>query len=277
MGTSESKTIVVTGSASGIGLHLTGALLARGHRVLATDVNEEALGKQAEERAWRDRSVCLRKLDVRKAEDWEAALDEAADAWGRIDVLMHIAGVIKPGYAKALTPADIDLQVDVNVKGTMLGTRAAAARMVRAGGGHIINFGSLASLTPVPGLCVYSGSKFAVRGFSLAAATELLPEGVWVTVVMPDAVDTPMLDMQIDYEEAAMTFSGSKPLTVHDIERVILDKVLPERPLEVTLPLSRGVLARLANAAPAINRKLAPVFAKVGREKQQRIKKSRSP
>jgi 3-oxoacyl-[acyl-carrier protein] reductase len=188
---------------------------------------------------------------------------------------MHVAGVIKPGYAKAITPADIDLQVDVNVKGTMLGTRAAAARMVKAGGGHIVNFGSLASLTPVPGLCVYAGSKFAVRGFSLAAATELLPEGVWVTVVMPDAVDTPMLDLQIDYEEAAMTFSGSKPLTVDDIERVILDEVLPKRPLEVTLPLSRGLLARLANSVPAINRRFAPIVAKAGRAKQAGIKKNR--
>jgi 3-oxoacyl-[acyl-carrier protein] reductase len=272
----ESSTIVLTGAASGMGLHLTGALLARGHRVLATDVNEQALARHADEKGWHARGGAIRKLDVRKADDWDAALDDASARWGRIDVLMNIAGCLKPGFVQSITPADIDLQVDVNVKGTMLGTRAIAIRMLEAGRGHIVNFGSLASLAPVPGLCVYSGSKFAVRGFSLAVAAELAPHGISVTVVMPDAVDTPMLDLQVDHDAAAMTFSGPKPLTVDDIEQLIVDKVLPDRPLEVTLPLSRGLLARLANSAPEINRRFAHVFARVGRRKQEEIKKQRS-
>ncbi len=140
------------------------------------------------------------------------------------------------------------------MKGTVLGTRAAARRMVPAGKGHIVNFGSLASLAPVPGLCLYTASKFAVRGFSLAAATELARHGVAVTLVMPDAVQTPMLDLQLEYEEAAMTFSGDRPLTVEDIERVLVERVLPKRPMELTIPLSRGSLARFANAAPEMSR-----------------------
>ena len=140
--------------------------------------------------------------------------------------------------------------------------------------GHIVNIGSLASLAPVPGLSLYSASKFAVRGFTLAAATELERDGIAVSLVMPDAVQTPMLDLQVAYEEAALTFSGDRTLTVEDIERTILDDVLVHRPLEVTVPAGRGFLARVANSAPALSRRLAPALAKRGKAKQARIKSS---
>ncbi|UQA58283.1 SDR family oxidoreductase [Polyangium aurulentum] len=264
--------MVLTGCASGIGRHLAGALSRRGHRVLATDLDERTLAARAEEDCWDKQRVRLARLDVRRAEEWEAALDLAEKELGGMDVLMNVAGALRPGWVQEITPADIDLHIDVNVKGTMLGTHAAAVRMVRRGAGHIVNFGSLASLAPVPGLALYAASKFAVRGFSLAAATELRPRGVAVTLVMPDAVQTPMLDLQVDYEQAAMTFSGPRALTVEDIEAVVLNEVLPGRPLEVALPLSRGLLARVANTAPGLSRVIAPVLRKKGLQKQERIK-----
>jgi len=264
--------MVLTGCASGIGRHLAGALSRRGHRILATDLDERTLAARAEEDRWEGQRVRLARLDVRRAEEWEAALDLAEKELGGIDVVMNVAGALRPGWVQEITPADIDLHIDVNVKGTMFGTRAAAVRMLRRGAGHIVNFGSLASLAPVPGLSLYAASKFAVRGFSLAAATELRPRGVAVTLVMPDAVQTPMLDLQVDYEQAAMTFSGPRALTVEDIEAVVLNEVLPGRPLEVALPLSRGLLARVANTAPGLSRVIAPVLRKKGLQKQERIK-----
>jgi 3-oxoacyl-[acyl-carrier protein] reductase len=268
-----SSSILLTGCASGIGRHLVGALLARGHRVVATDIAEEKLRACAEADRWSTRDLRLAPLDVRSAEDWETALDLGEQAFGPIDVVMNVAGALRPGWVHTITPGDVDLHLDVNVKGTMLGTRAASARMVPRRKGHIINIGSLASLAPVPGIALYSASKFAVRGFSLAAATELRPHGVAVTLVMPDAVETPMLDLQVHFEEAAMTFSGDKPLTVRDIARVILEEVLPRRPLEVTIPASRGLLARVANTAPGLSRVLAPVLVKKGRARQEAVKR----
>ena len=185
---------------------------------------------------------------------------------------MNVAGYLKPAYTRDLTAKDLDLHLDVNVKGVVFGTRAAARRMVPAGRGHIINIGSLASLAPVPGLSLYSASKFAVRGFSLAAATELSRHGVAVTLIMPDAVQTPMLDLQLDYDEAALTFSGDRALTVEEIERVIVERVLPDRPMELTVPAGRGSLARIANAAPALSRWLAPVLRGKGLANQKRMR-----
>lgn len=130
----------------------------------------------------------------------------------------------------------------------------------------------LASLAPVPGLSLYTASKFAVRGLSLAAATELKPHGVAVTVVMPDAVQTPMLDLQVHYDEAALTFSGDRPLTVEDVERLVLTKVLTQKPLEVAFPLSRGALARAANTAPGVTSLIAPMLLQRGLATQERVR-----
>ena len=265
------EVMLLTGCASGIGLHLAGVLAGRGCRVVATDVDEAALAGRARERRWDPARVLLRKLDVRRAEDWEAALDAPEAAWGPASVVMNIAGVLRPGYVRDLRPEDVELHFAVNVTGTVLGTRAAARRMAPRRSGHIINFGSLASLAPVPGLSLYSASKFAVRGFSLAAALELRPEGVAVTVILPDAVQTPMLDLQVDYEEAALTFSGARALTVDDIARVV-DRVLSRRPMEIAIPAARGLTARVANSAPEVARVLGPLLTRKGRQAQERIR-----
>jgi 3-oxoacyl-[acyl-carrier protein] reductase len=265
--------MVLTGCASGIGRHLTGALAREGHRLIATDLDEVALAGAAEHEGWSHERVHRRKLDVRSEAEWESVMEAAESQLGGLDVLFNIAGFLNAAYVTDFTHRDLDLHLDVNAKGTMLGTRAAARRMVAAGSGHIVNIGSLASLAPVPGLSLYSASKFAVRGFTLAAATELRPRGVAVTLIMPDAVETPMLDKQVRQEEAALTFSGSKALTVEDIARLILDRVLRERPLEVTIPEGRGLLARAANTAPALAGVLAPLLAKAGKKRQEEIKR----
>jgi 3-oxoacyl-[acyl-carrier protein] reductase len=269
----ESQIMLLTGCASGMGRHLAGALSARGHRIVATDLDEAGLAREAEARRWDTARVHTRRLDVRSEQDWEAAVDAAVSAFGRLDVVMNIAGYLQPGYVADLSARDVDLHFDVNAKGVVLGTRAAARRMIAQRSGHIVNIGSLASLAPVPGLSLYSASKFAVRGFTLAAAMELAAHGVAVTLVMPDAVETPMLDKQVAYEEAAMTFSGSRALTVEDVERVIVETVLPARPMEVTIPLSRGLLARVASTVPALALRLAPRLLDAGRRKQARIKR----
>ncbi|MFU8806670.1 MAG: SDR family oxidoreductase [Bradymonadaceae bacterium] len=268
----RTKVMVLTGCASGIGCHLARVLAEDGHRLVCTDINIDALEACAEANGWDHSKVLVRKLDVRQPLEWKQTLDEAVKRFGRIDVLMNVAGYLRPGYVHKISPGEVDMHMDVNVKGTIFGTQAAAAQMVKQGSGHIINVGSLASLAPVAGLSLYSASKFAVRGFTLAVAQELREHGVYVTLVLPDAVETPMLDLQADFEEAALTFSGTAPLTLKDIEEVILDNVLKNRPLEVTLPFGRGALARLATCLPDVSMWVAPVLRKKGIAAQQRLK-----
>ncbi|MFW5925836.1 MAG: SDR family oxidoreductase [Myxococcota bacterium] len=268
----SARATLITGSASGIGRHLTGALARAGHRIAATDVSTDALRAAAEAEGWPEDRVFTQPLDVRDPDAWETALDALEDRFGPVDLVLNVAGVLEPGWVTSIEADDIDFHLSVNVKGLVLGTRTAARRMVERGQGHIVNFGSLASLAPVPGLSLYSTSKFAVRGFSLAAAIELRDEGVAVSLVLPDAVRTPMLDLQVDYEEAALTFSGGRALTVEQIEEALVKEVLPHRPLEVALPVSRGLMARAAGIFPAMAAFTRPLLTRIGRQTQARTK-----
>jgi len=268
-----SDVFLLTGCASGIGRHLTRALSSLGHQVLATDINEEGLAAAAKADAWSDALVHRRRLDVRDGADWQRALDQVLADFGRLDVLLNIAGYLLPGWSWELDATQIDRHLDINVKGVMHGVTVVGRYFVGRGQGHVINIGSLASLAPVPGLSLYSASKFAVRGFTLAAAQELIPKGVKVTLVMPDAVQTPMLDLQVGYEQAAMTFSGPRALTVEELERAIIDEVLPHAPLELPIPFVRGAVARFATFLPAAAISLGPLFTRKGKEEQARRKK----
>lgn len=263
---------LVTGAASGIGRHLAGALARHGHRVLATDVHAADLEAAGREEGWAPDRIATHPLDVRDPQAWETALDRLEARFGPVTNVMNVAGVLKPAWVRDIEPADIDLHLAVNVKGVILGTRAAALRMVPRRAGHIVNVGSLASLAPVPGLGLYSTTKFAVRGFSLAAAVELRDHGVAVTIVMPDAVQTPMLDLQVDYEEAALTFSGSRALTVKEIAEAIIHRVLPRRPMELALPTGRGLIARTAGNFPQVAAATRPLLVRKGRQMQSQQK-----
>jgi 3-oxoacyl-[acyl-carrier protein] reductase len=273
----SSLVMLVTGAGSGIGRHLTGALSSRGHRLLATDVNLSALEAAAKADGWSPSAVKLCKLDIRLPAEWETAKALALQSFSRLDVLLNVAGYLKPGNSWELEASEIDKHFDINVKGLMHGTRAIGAHFVGQKSGHIINIGSLASLAPVPGLCLYSASKFAVRGFSLATAQELKLHNVFVSLVMPDAVQTPMLDLQVDFEEAALTFSGARALTVQDIEKVVIDEVLVNKPLEVALPFARAAAARLADFMPGMASRLIPLLSKKGMKAQAQLKKDRKP
>lgn len=262
------KTYFITGAASGIGRHLAGKLLEQGARVLATDLNGAGL-EELRHASGAGESLWTQLQDVRDAKQWQSLLTELVARWGRLDVLMNVAGVIRPGWVQEGSPQDVDFHLDINVKGVMHGTHAAARLMLGQGGGHIINIASLAGIAPVPGLSLYSASKFAVRGFTLAIAQELAAKNIKVTAVCPDAVQTPMLDLQVDYEQAAMTFSGSRVLTVEDVAAVVLGRVLEKAPLEVMIPGGRGWLAKLASAFPNLNALLLGSLQKKGRQQQQ--------
>ncbi len=269
----------ITGCASGIGRHLADELLARGHRVVATDIDLDALRQHADTAGWPADRVHIELLDVCDPVAWTAAMEAVVEGWGGIDVMLNVAGYIRPGRCFEVDDIDVDRHFDINVKGLVFGTRAAARVMMEHGAaprdrGHIINIASLASLAPIPGISLYSASKYAVRAFSLVAAEELRPEGIAVTVVCPDAVATPMLDKQLDYPEAALTFTAPRVLTVEDISRVILGRVLRRRPLFVAIPRWRGWLARLGDLSPRCAGFLAKVMARQGLRKQQALKRS---
>ncbi len=262
-------TFFLTGCASGIGRHMADALQRRGDRVFATDVNHEALEATARDLGWPEERVRIHALDVTDYGAWEQVFAEAVSAFGGIDVCMNIAGLLLASWAEESPVGEIDSQIDVNVKGVMYGTRVASAHMVQRGHGHIVNISSIASMTPVPGMAIYSASKYAVRAYSLSAAMELRAKGVYVTAVCPSTIQTPMLDNQEENPAAEMFFAGLKILTLDEIEDAILHRALRRKPYLVEIPRWRNWFVRLGDLFPTLSVLLSPLYKRSGRKRQE--------
>lgn len=267
-----SRVVFVTGAAGGIGQKAVQSFLSAGDLVCAADINDAGVKAAAGKAKWSADQTLIVKLDVRSAKSWKSALQACVKKWKRLDVLVNNAGYLLPAYVPSITEEMLDRHLDINAKGVILGT-AEAARIMRAqGAGHIINIASLAGVAGIPGISVYSASKHAVRGFTLAAAQELRPAGVYVTVICPDAVKTPMLDLQKDYAEAALTFSGSKYLEPSDVVDA-MHRALAKKSREILVPASRGMLAKLASAFPSFTAGVAGIMEKKGKANQTRFRK----
>lgn len=264
MKTLRDKHYIVTGANGGIGNILVTDLLSRNARVTATDINTENLEK-LQGRLNTD-NLNIRKLDVTSEKSWA---DVFADFEKSVlDGLINAAGILKPGYIHSVSADDIQAHMNINATGLMIGSSIAAARMKKQKSGHIINIASLAGVSPVPGIALYSASKFALRGFTLALAEEMRDFNVDVSVICPDAVKTPMLDLQADYEEAALTFSSGKALSAIEISEVIIN-CLENPQLEILIPGWRGALAKMNNALPDIARHIMQPLKEMGMKTQK--------
>ncbi len=271
----ETRVVMLTGAAGGIGNTLAAEIVRRGDCLMATDIDLKSLTRAAESQGWLSPNVRLGQLDVRDPQDWQQAVQDVIDTWGKLDVLLNVAGYVHPGWVHEIDPTEIDRHIDINTKGVLHGTQVAARHLVERGEGAIVNIASMAALAPIPGISLYSASKFAVRAFTLAVAQELRPHGVHVSVVCPDAVQTAMLDKQIDFPEAALTFSGPRALTAEEVAAAVLDRALARKQVEVIVPRHRGWLAKLSNLWPRLAQAILPRLSKSGAEKQQEALKKR--
>jgi len=262
---------IITGAASGIGYELARVLLQRGDAVMACDVRFEPMA-QLSSATSEPENLQIRHLDVRDPVQWDALMQQAARLWPRIDTVMNVAGVLRAGSIEQITAADVDFHFDINCKGVIHGTQAAFRAMRNQadqnGRGHIINIASLAGISPVRGASLYSASKFAVRGYSLSVVHELRKHGIALTVVCPDAVATPMVTPYQHKPEAALIFSGPRLLKTDEIVRAIVDYGLVKRPMELTMPKGRALLAKLAASWPALASMLVDTMISKGRKKQ---------
>ena len=263
--------IIITGAASGIGQHLTRVFSKRPYHIVATDRNIDQLRLVF--------SDCPSRItlahDISHTQSWVDVLQKTVHLFGRVDYLFNVAAIIEPGFIFDIELDSIDRHMDINAKGTFYGMKIIGDQMISQGSGHIINIASLAGVAPIYGISLYSASKYAVRGYSLAAAQELREKNIYCTVICPDLVDTPMLDQQLDFDkETALTFSGQQALSVVDIEKAI-DRAMRTRALEICVPESRGYTAKIANFLPQISFWLKSQLMAKGRANRDRIKADR--
>lgn len=190
MGRLDGRVAIVSGAARGSGAETARLFAAEGARVAIADVLDDEGKPLAGELG--DAALFVH-LDVTSEEDWARAIEETERAFGRLDVLVNCAGVLRFGSLADLPLAEYMSVVSVNQVGTFLGMRAAVPALRRAGGGAIVNVSSIEGMFGGPGLVAYTASKFAVRGMTKVAAAELGIDGIRVNSVHPGPVDTPML------------------------------------------------------------------------------------
>jgi NAD(P)-dependent dehydrogenase (short-subunit alcohol dehydrogenase family) len=185
----------VTGGASGIGRAISGALVARGDRVVVADINGS--GAAAVARALEQSgpgSASSVSLDVTDARGFEQAVARAHAEHGRLDLLFNNAGIGVGGPVEELALAHWERTLDVNLRGVVHGVRAVYPLMIEQGFGHIVNTASLAGLLPFPLGVPYAMTKHAVVGLSVSLRLEARAHGVGVSAVCPGVIDTPILD-----------------------------------------------------------------------------------
>jgi NAD(P)-dependent dehydrogenase (short-subunit alcohol dehydrogenase family) len=189
---SPHRRALVTGGASGFGLGVVARLVAVGARVVAADVDREALATIAGRYA--DDLVLPLQMDVRSEDSVRAGVAHAAAQLGGLDTVVNSAGVFQFRALEDVSTAEWDWILDVNLRGTFLVTREAMPHLKAAAGrGRVVNVASDAGKRGWPLLAAYSTSKFGVVGFTQAVAAEVGPAGVRVNAVCPATVaDTGM-------------------------------------------------------------------------------------
>ena len=187
------RAIFITGAASGIGRATAKRFAAGGWFVGLADIDVKGL--DAALAAVGPGNGSVHKLDVRDRAAWKRELAAFAKlTQGRLHVLVNNAGVARGGYLEQQTPEDVDLQVDVNLKGVLNGCQAAFDLLAGTPGAVVVNIASVAGVVAPPRMSVYAATKFAVRGLSEALEGEFARVGVGVRCIMPWFIDTPLLD-----------------------------------------------------------------------------------
>ena len=185
------KSIFITGAAAGIGLATARRFAAQGWFVGLYDINREAL--QAAMAGGEFPSACSGYCDVTSRESIDAALaDFASHTNGQLHILVNNAGVLTAGPFAELSPSAHDLMIDINIKGFTHVAQAGFPYLKQTAGSCLVNLCSASSIHGIPNLAVYSASKFYVNGLTQALHIEWKRQGIRVTCVKPDLVDTQM-------------------------------------------------------------------------------------
>lgn len=187
----EGKTAFITGGASGIGLGMARAFLARGMQVVIADLLEDHLD-EARELLRGDNRVHMIRLDVTDRPAMAAAAAETDRVFGPVHVLCNNVGVASRNPIDEATHEDWDYVIDVNIKGAANGLVAFLPGMKAHGqGGHVVNTSSMAGMIPVPPFVgTYSTAKFAIRGMSESLRLALAPYRIGVSVLCPGLTRT---------------------------------------------------------------------------------------
>ena len=190
----QGKVVVITGASSGLGEATARFLHAQGARVVLGARRVERIKSLADELSGRGGEALALPTDVTHPEQVKKLVDAAAQAYGRVDVMLNNAGLMPHSLLERLKIDDWNRTIDVNIKGVLYGIAAALPYMKQQKSGHIINVSSVAGHKVGVGNAVYAATKHAVRVLSEGLRQEVKPYNIRTTVISPGAVATELPD-----------------------------------------------------------------------------------
>ena len=195
----DGKAVLITGAGGAIGQALSLGFAAHGANVVCVDLDAKKAECIAERVCKAGTTGIALPLDIRQDDAAALAVARTVDVFGRLDVLVNLAGkgVLKP--ALEYTVGDWDHMESVYLRSTFLFCQAAAARMIAQGSGSIVNISSVASLVALGrGTAAYAAMKAGVNGLTRELALEWARQGVRVNAIAPCQVDTPQLSAMLE-------------------------------------------------------------------------------
>lgn len=185
----EAPFAIVTGASRGIGYAIAAELARRGHRLALVARGEKPL-QEAAERLAAPPAVRVFACDVTDPRQVEAVFPQILAWGGRFDVLVNNAGLGVFAPVHQISLEDWDAQMDTNLRGVFLCSKAVIPQMIRQRSGHIINISSLAGKNALAGGAAYCASKWGLQGLSYCMAEDLRAYGIRVSVICPGTVET---------------------------------------------------------------------------------------
>lgn len=190
----EGKVALVTGAARGIGQAIALKLANDGADLALCDLKAEWLDETKQKAEALGRKVYCYSVDVAKAADVTAAVDQIQTDAGHIDILVNNAGITKDGLLLRMSEEDWDAVLNVNLKGTFLFTKAVSKYMAKQRSGAMVNIASVIGLMGNAGQCNYAASKAGVIALTKSVARELAKRNVRANAVAPGFIQTKMTD-----------------------------------------------------------------------------------
>jgi NAD(P)-dependent dehydrogenase (short-subunit alcohol dehydrogenase family) len=194
----EGKRVFVTGSGAGIGKAIAKLFIERGAQVVVSDINADSAKQSAEEIG----AAGVANCDVTDEAQVQAAIQQAVDLLGGLDVLVNNAGIEVSSPLLQQSTESFDKIFAVNVRGTFVTMKAATPHLMESKG-NIVNISSIAGIGGSPLLGSYCATKAAVIQLTRVAAVEMRPAGIRVNAVCPGFADTAMVERLVPDFEAA--------------------------------------------------------------------------
>jgi 3-oxoacyl-[acyl-carrier protein] reductase len=201
----DGKAAIVTGAGRGIGQTVAATLARHGASVVLADIDLAAAETAAAEIVVSGGRAIGVDTDVSDEAQVEHLVDTCVETFGSVDIVVNNAGIIRDATMRKMELEQFRAVLEVNLTGTWLVTRAAAARMREQRSGAIVNMSSISGKVGLVGQTNYSAAKAGIVGLTKASAKELAPHGVRVNAVQPGLILTPMTaNMREDIKEAKL-------------------------------------------------------------------------